>query len=106
MSQAFEIPLQPINQSFNISLAGKTYILRVFWCEPNASWVLNIADSSGKALLSGIPLVTGSDLLSPFPYAGIGGRLYVATDNSPAEAPGKTSLGVSGHLYFVPNSAP
>ncbi|HHU1433407.1 TPA: phage baseplate plug family protein [Escherichia coli] len=51
-----EIPLSPDNQLFRIQLAETTYTLRVIWRD-SAGWILDVQDSSGEPLLSGVPLV-------------------------------------------------
>jgi hypothetical protein len=52
-------------------------------------------------LVSGIPLVTGVDLLAPYAYLGFGGELLVATDGNTAAVPTYANLGTGSHLYFV-----
>lgn len=97
----YEIPLSPTPQSFTIPLAGATYRLTVKWCAASASWTLDIADAADNAILSGIPLVTGADLLAQYGHLGIGGQLIVQTDTDPDAVPSFDDLGVTGHLYFV-----
>jgi hypothetical protein len=96
-----EIPLSPDNQIFSIDLAGVTYRLTVLWNTPAAVWVLDIADILDNPILQGIPLVTGVDLLSPYPYLNFGGKLIAQTDNVPDVPPTYNDLGITGHLYFV-----
>jgi len=97
----YEIPLSAAPQSFLIALSGTTYALTVKWNGVNAAWTLDIASADGTPIVSGIPLVTGVDLLEPFQYLGIGGSLLVQSDNDPNEVPTFESLGTTGHLYFV-----
>ncbi len=96
----FEIPLTPQAQTFSVG-SGSTYNLRVTWCEPAACWILDISDADNIPMVEGIPLVTGVDLLSQYEYLGIGGALVVQTDSDPASVPTYTSLGSTGHLYYV-----
>jgi hypothetical protein len=95
-----EIPLSPDNQLFRIQLAETTYTLRVIWRDA-AGWILDVMDSSGAALLSGVPLVTGVNLLEQYPQLGIDGALVVATDKGAPDEPTKTNLGTYSHLIFV-----
>ena len=95
------IPLQPLNQKLSIALAGVTYQLTVRWNAASQCWMLDIADDSGDDLLTGIPLVTGCDLLEQFEYVGIGGALVVQSTNDPTLVPNFSSLGSTGFLYFV-----
>lgn len=96
-----EIPLRAADQSFRIPLGGQTYTFTLFWNNFSSAWVLNVGDQAGVQLVGGIPLVTGADLLSPFPYLGIGGSLYVRSDREPDRVPTMTNLGIDSHLYFV-----
>jgi hypothetical protein len=101
MTTAYEIPLSAEPQTFNISIAGTTYALTVRWNVPNASWVIDIANSSGSPILSGIPMVTGADLLEQFQYLGFGFQLVCQTDNSPDTVPTFDDLGTTAHLYAL-----
>lgn len=97
----FEIPLSPTPQSFSINLAGVVYNLNFAYRDaPEAGWLLDIADANGVSLVAGIPLVTGADLLAQYEYLGIGGVLYVLSDDNAADVPTFTNLGVTSHLYF------
>lgn len=101
MSSTFEIPLTAQPQDFFVALAGVQYSFKLRWRDdPNGGWVLDIADSSGNALISGIPLVTGVDLLAQYKYVGIGVELWVQTDAADAP-PTYTNLGSASHLYAV-----
>jgi hypothetical protein len=97
----FEIPLSPQAQFFQIELAGIVYELRATWCDPAGCWMLDINDQTGAPVLNGIPLVTGADLLEQFGYLGIGGELIVQTDHDLNAVPTASSLGLTGHVYFV-----
>lgn len=101
MSTAFEIPLSPEAQKFNIQLAGVTYNITVAWCAPAACWLFDIADRAEVPILQGIPLVTGIDLLKQYEYLGFGGSLIVQTDHNPNAVPTLENLGLTGRVYFV-----
>jgi hypothetical protein len=101
MSSTFEIPLTAQPQTFLVSLVGTQYQFTLQWRDAtNGGWVLDIADSSGNALVSGIPLVTGVDLLAQYAYLAFGFELWVQTDAADAP-PTYTNLGTSSHLYCV-----
>jgi len=102
MSSTFEIPLTPAAQTFLISLAGVQYQMTLQWRDAvnNGGWVLDIADSTGNPLISGIPLVTGVDLLAQYKYVGIGVELWVQTDAADV-VPTYTNLGIQSHLYAI-----
>ena len=97
----YEIPLIPQSQAFNIALAGVTYKLVVLWSAQNSVWLLNIADKNGLEILSGIPLVTGCDLLDPYGYLNFGGTLIASTDGDQDLVPAYSNLGSTAHLYFT-----
>lgn len=98
----FEIPLLPQAQSFQIPLSNKLYNLTLKYMDtPEGGWVLDIDDTQGVALVHGVPLVTGADLLAQYAYLGIGGQLIVQTDENPDAVPLYTNLGVNSRVYFI-----
>lgn len=101
MSTYYEIPLSPQPQTFNITLGGVQYQFLVTWNVVNASWMINIADSSENPILSGIPMVTGVDLLEQYGYLGFQFQLICQTDNAPDVVPTFADLGTTGHLYAI-----
>lgn len=103
---AYEIPLSPQAQTFSIPLNAVTYNLTLMWRSKDGigGWVLDIADASNNPLVTGIPLVTGCDLLGQYAYLGFGGGLWVLTDGSPTAVPTYSNLGSLSHLYFVVTS--
>ncbi len=87
----YEIPLTPEPQAFGITLAGRELRLVFRWAESPAAgmpggWLLDIFDQPDDvtALVCGIPLVAGCDLLAPYGYLELGGALYVSGDLPPA----------------------
>lgn len=106
MTTGYEIPLSPQNQFFNIALNGTYYQLTTTWRANSdvSGWFLDIADAQGNPLVQGIAIVTGADLLEQYAYLGIGGQLWVGTDGNPDAVPGETNLGITSHLWFVPNA--
>lgn len=100
---AFQIPLQPNPQILQVTLAGTAYQFTVKWNDANQAWTLDIADSSGNPIISGIPIVTGQDLLAPYGYLNFGGQLIAQTTNDTDAVPTLANLGSTGNLYFVLN---
>lgn len=98
---AYEIPLISQPQTLSISLAGTTYNLRVTWCNPLGAWVLDVNDVNDDPIVNGIPLITGINLLAPYAYLGIGGRLVVQSDFDVNAMPTFANLGQTSHLYFL-----
>lgn len=101
MTTYYEIPLSAEPQTFDIPINGTTYGLTVRWNVPNATWVINIADASGNPIVSGIPMVTGADLLEQYGYLNFGFQLVAQTDNSPDSVPTYDNLGTTSHLYAI-----
>lgn len=98
---AYEIPLTPQPQLFNIQLAGKTYFLTLRWNVSGDYWVLDIADQDRAPLLQGLPVITGLDLLGQYGFMDFGGMLIAQTDSDPDVVPTYANLGSESHLYFV-----
>lgn len=94
-----EIPLNPDAQTFSISLAGSDYQMRVLWRA--TCWYLDLMDASGAAVITGIPLVTGADLLDQYQHLGLGFALHVRCDAEGQEYPTETDLGSGSHLFVV-----
>lgn len=103
MTTAYEVPLSAQPQKLSIAIAGTTYQLKVQWNVVNASWIIDIADASGNPILSGIPMVTGADLLEQFGYLNFGFKMFAQTDNDPDIVPTFIGLGTTGHLYVSTN---
>ena len=97
----WEIPLTPNPQRFAITLANIDLTMTVAWRNVGgAGWVLDIADANEVRVVSGIPLVTGVNLLGQYPHLGIPGALWVLTDGDTFAVPTFTNLGTGSHLYF------
>ena len=101
----YEIPLSAANQSFTVTLGTTDYRLTVIYRDAKeAGWILDIADTEGNAIVSGIPLVTGHDLLEQYAYLGIGGQMIVATTGDPYAVPTFENLGDACKLYWIPDA--
>ena len=95
------IPTSPEPQRFLITLAaGQTYqLVTQYRATPEAGWILDIGEPDSTPIISGIPLVTGINLLAQYQHL-IVGSLFVLSDVDMWAAPGFPDLGVSSHLYF------
>lgn len=96
----YEIPLSAKPQILTININGTYYELTVKWNPVSACWVLDIADTSGNAIVSGIAIVTGCNLVEQYAYLGLNFTLFAQTDGSVYTPPTYDSLGSTGHLYF------
>lgn len=94
-----EIPLSPDNGQFSISLAEKTYLMRVIWRDP--CWYLDLLNTDQTPVALTLPLITGADLLAQYAYLNLGFSLVVGIDIAGQEYPTKTDLGITSHLYVV-----
>lgn len=97
----FVIPLIASPQRFSISLNGVPYVMTVRWCTAASCWILDIADEDDVPILSGVPIITGADLLSQYEYLGIGGGLEARTEAEPDAVPTFENLGLESHLVFI-----
>lgn len=107
MATVVEIPLIPNTaQRLRVTLNGITYTFDLRWNSVAGCWILDILSADATvAILRGIPLVTGLDLLGQYHYTQIGGvgALVVLTfgvGNSVSDVPTFGALGVESHLYF------
>ena len=107
MTTIYEVPLSATPQTLNVVIGPSTYQLAFkFMNSPRDAgfWIMDISDSVGNAIVCGIPLVTGADLLAQYGYLGIQGQMFVRTDGgSPDDTPTFTNLGSSCHLYVATN---
>lgn len=101
---AYEVPFSAEPQTFLIALAGATYRLTTSWCSAAGHWCLDIARPDNSPVLSGIPIVPGTDLLKQYAYLAIGGGLFVQVSGAPNEIPAYGDLGGSGLVFFVTES--
>lgn len=98
--QASEIPLSPDNQQFTTAINGVNYSIMTLWRD-EAGWVIDLLNSSGTAIVTGIPLVTGANLLAQFGYLSLGFGLVVVCDDPAQDYPTREDLGTKSHLLAV-----
>jgi hypothetical protein len=102
MPQSFEIPLTPQAQVFSIALGGIPYQFTLMWRDAEmGGWFIDIADQNANPVVSGIPLVTGTDLLAQYAYLGFPGTLTVVTAGDPTAIPTYENLGTTSKLIFT-----
>lgn len=94
-----EIPLTADNQHFSITLAGTAWQVRIIW--RGSGWIMDLQDERGEALVSGLPLVTGEDLLAQYAWLQPGVKLIVVCDANGQDYPTQTDLGSSSHLVVI-----
>lgn len=102
MANIFKIPLSPNPQTFRITLGGIEYRLTFIYRNVDqGGWVLDIADAQSNPIVSGIPLVTGANLLEQYTHLGFKGRLFVQTASDPDAVPTFSNLGTDGLVFWV-----
>lgn len=102
MTTAYEIPATPsVPQTFAIALSGVTYVMTLTWNTVVYCWVVDLADSTGTAILQGVPVVTGADLLEQVAYLQLGGNLVAQTENDVDAVPTFDNFGINGHLFYL-----
>jgi hypothetical protein len=99
----YEIPLKPAPERFGVSLPGLSLTFRITWRNRGgAGWVLDLETEDGVPLVSGLPLVTGTDLLAQHKHLGIPGGLFVVSSGAHADdEPTFTGLGTDQRLYYA-----
>jgi hypothetical protein len=106
MATNVEIPTQPGRPfSESVTLNNVTYFLEFHWNTVAKVWTVDFYDETGTAaLLRGVALVTGCDLLEQFSYLTLGAKLVLTVMTIGPGLPVDTvpdffDLGVDGHLY-------
>lgn len=106
MTTANQIPFIAQAQQMQITLGSVAYNLRMLWNKFNNTWMLDILDQDSNAIISGMAVVTGEDLLIAFEYLEIGGaldagQLQVQTTSNTFVPPTYDNLGTDGNVYWV-----
>ncbi len=100
---SFQVPLISGPQTFPIVLGSTTYQFTFIYRNADqGGWILDIDDDAGNPLVHGIPLVTGTDLLSQYAYLGFSGSLYCQTLSDPDAVPTFENLGTDGCVFWIP----
>ncbi|WP_041866951.1 phage baseplate plug family protein [Sodalis glossinidius] len=93
-----EIPLTATNQQFSITLSGTVWQMRIIWRDV-AGWMLDMLNASGAPVITGIPLLSGQDVLAQYAWLKPGGKLIVIADDE--QLLGATGLGNTAKLYWI-----
>lgn len=98
----YEIPLTADPQKFTIRLSGTDYVIRLYYLNTDeGGWVIDIGTSNNVAIVNGIPLLTGTNLLEQYDHLGFAGRLWVQTKSNPNAVPTWENLGIESFLFWV-----
>lgn len=63
--------------------------------------MMDLSDISDTPILQGVPLITGTDLLSQFAYLGLQFSFVVQTNNDADAVPTFANFGSQGNLYML-----
>lgn len=87
---------------FDIDLEGETYRLEFDFNDRAAKWFMNIRDTNGDALVQGLCIVLGSDILAPYHHRSIppGGMFAYDTSGKDLD-PDVNDLGERVQLIYV-----
>lgn len=99
----FQLPLTNAPQQFQITLAGKEYVLTCRWNDSlEGGWVLDFNDgNTGASIVSNLPIITGGDILEGLEYLDFKGSLFVFTDGDDFAVPKLDNLGAESNVYFL-----
>lgn len=100
----FEIPVFPgAAQKMGLTLGENYYILFLYYVdEEEGGWALDISLEEDVALIAGLPLLPGQDLLEPHADLGIPCRMAIFTPGEPDYKPGFNDLGAKTLLVYEP----
>ncbi|HED3888091.1 TPA: hypothetical protein R4229_000403 [Morganella morganii] len=93
-----EIPVSNKNQQFDIQLGGGRYRIRLVYRQ-FCGWVADMMDQAGADIFTGVPLVSGTDILEPYRYMGFNGSLIFVCDETAGEL-SLSEFGRQNRLYF------
>lgn len=97
----FEIPLRSRAQKIKTEINGLEYGMFFRWNKASNCWIMDISNSDDTPLLSGVPLITGADLLEQFEYLGLGVKMVALTIGDIDAVPTFDNAGVEGKLFFA-----
>lgn len=88
--------------SFNITLTGVTYQLEFLYNVRSNRWIMNIYDSVGNQIISGITLLIDRNLIGQYRYLNLPAGVFFVVDNTQQdEQPTLNSFGTTHTMYYV-----
>jgi hypothetical protein len=89
-------------QTQRVKLGAEYFTLTLRWNERMGAWLLDVADSAEIAIVHGIVVRVGLNLLGRYPGRGLPEGALVAADTSGADAdPGRDDLGGRVLLLYL-----
>ena len=102
MADNFIIPLSiDSHYDFNVELDDHSYEMTTRWNGTDEAWYLDILGVTNNVDQKGIKLVTGPNLLKPFPIIELGGLYMVDLQGEDSE-PNYDDIGDRYVLLYVP----
>lgn len=103
----YVIPFSNQPQTFSCVLSGVGLQMTNRWNDKAGVWMVDIDRAAdGQRLISGLPLVTGCDLLAQHRYLGLDGHIFCHNDGDSDDPPTYDNLGVNCFVYYTPVSIP
>lgn len=99
----YEIPLEPSDAAYSqqVTLDGNDYTLDIHWNEYGGGWYMDIFGLTDTLIeIRGIRLVTGINLLGPYPVSALGEMWVIDGSDSDTE-PTFESIGDTHSLLYV-----
>lgn len=89
------------HQSFSVQLDGTVFRLRLRYNWRAGHWALDLADSSGAPLISGVAVRLGVDLLAQYADDRLpSGKLFAMNWVAPYQPPGRDNFGTDVVLIY------
>lgn len=95
------INLGPSSQTTKVTIDGIIYNVNVIWRQD--TYILDLYDVNNNPVVTGIPLITGADLMGQLKYLSIPGYWVIANADGSDTPPTYNNLGVSSFLLFIYN---
>lgn len=100
-------PNQSLSVALSINRQSVSLKLKVSFNQQAGFWVMDIADSHGRPLVSSIPLVSGvwpaGNLLSPYAYLNIGSAFLINQNGVASDWADSSNLGSDFVLLWSDN---
>lgn len=88
--------------TFPITLNGVNFVFQLLFNVRMNRWIMNISDSSGNQILSGIPVLINRNLTGQYATLAIPkGSFFVVDDTGQFTQPTQFSFGVDHSCYYI-----
>ncbi len=104
MAAIFTFPLRNDlpQYSFNITLSGTIFQIQMIYNVRMDRWIMNINDSAGNQILSGLPILIQRNITGQYGTLAIPAGVFLAQDNTGQDTqPTQFSFGVDHTCYYI-----